>query len=124
MCISCRTDIENSLPHVFPYNLTCGHVEIICRHDKCFCVQIAGIGVVFAAGATVTNNTVINPVAGISDTSHEYDMPFADPAAIYLDCVSGSITVTDNKFQSVNPLLVGEVICCPSFVMQTLSIAL
>ena len=72
-------------------------------------MQIAGIGVVFAAGATVTNNTVINPVAGISDTRGQFDIPFADPAGIYFDCVSGDITVTNNNFQSVNPLLVGQV---------------
>ena len=71
-------------------------------------VQIAGIGVAFVAGATVTDNTVINPVAGISDTSGPYDKPFADPAAIYFDCVSGGITVTNNKFESINALLVGQ----------------
>ena len=63
----------------------------------------------FVAGAIVTNNTIVNPVAGISDTSGKYDAPYAEPAAIYLDSVCGSVTVTNNKIQNLNPWLVGQV---------------
>lgn len=78
-------------------------------HDLMIGEQVAGIGVVFVAGAIVTNNTIINPVAGIADQSSSYAAPYAEPTAIFVDCISGSAVVKNNVINNANPRIVSQV---------------
>lgn len=84
-------------------------VSMSLRLMQCLLPQVAGIGVVFTANASVINNTIVNPVADVADTGSQYAAPYASPTAIFLDCLSGNITIADNRVVDADPTLVTQV---------------
>ena len=73
------------------------------------CLQGPAIAVRFASDVNITGNTIINPMAAVSDNTDNISAPIDSGSAIYLDIVKGSVHVSGNVIVGINDQNVPQV---------------